>query len=378
MTQTATEATTEEDNFINDENYSINIGLVSNNPFKWMDKVSLYIPMVSFKASPHKQRSYLMSVVCSIATAVICTAIFVYWSILSFLSSNTGYMYDILFFIAFLLKTLSRLILLYYYYKKFTFPWYLLNLTADSNAITRARRRIIFVTVGMIILFIGQMSRKCVELTTGKETYFEALLYLVEMYLLEIPNIFGQFTFSIIVLNTQMQIEELIELISAYNITNEETEIFKDALSEYKKLYNKLKSEYYPMWFWISILKLFSIILWFWIAITNYKNTMYDSPFAGMLWSLWNLMFLIEFICSSNDLSKSYHKFQDVIWETEDKKEIFQNNNDKLNYLFLRDYVVKHKATVKLMKGGEVSIKNAFVFIAVFIFAQVAMYRVLE
>ena len=427
-------------NNVNDVSQTININN-KHNIFQWLEKAHQCFPMLVTPQNFTFKNGCIMIIKNNgidkqslIYASFVLISLFVNigllfgWGVESFthtfknsytteLNPRKNVMYPIIFNFAFLLKVIANLILVFKYFPNEFGPVYPWRKDSIINAITNAEnadntdntdnagltkssstigiininyvridktnKRLKFWVWFSLIVFICQLTRNIIELMIGIDDKIEDCIgFILDIYFIEAPSIFGQLILTIIFLNVKLEMDNLTAAVNSIANCVSNNYNYSDLTIKYKNIYTQFNKDYQTLYLFASC-KIFSILLWLWITLTNYKITFHYTSndddekiflfgiLSGVLWTCWNFIILIEFIIAGDAVTKSYYQFKDKIFLDSD------NNNDSCSANYLRNFVSNYTTTAKFVKDSDVSIQNTRVFFTVFIVTLFATYQIL-
>ena len=319
-------------------------------------------------------------IIFAIISVISTLFVFVYFCTLSFINNvDDNPMYAVIFCIAFLFKSIARLLTMYYYYTQFDPNKFWSHLDSNNTTLTNSTiKRLKFWFILACIIFIAQTIRQSVELANGTDTVYQYILFYIDQYFTEIPSIIAQFTVTVILLRSSLNLKQITSKLTA-NIDVEDDNgnqliSFVDMNEEYKLYIDEFNKEY-KLWSVIMIFKTLSILLWYWINVTTFKRSFIDNPVGGIFWFLWNGMLLIEYIYSSNVLTTTYHEFINRLNGFGFEYNMSESN-DFCSYLYLLQYASNNKLVATFVQNKEISIKNAVVYTFIFVFCMLVTYQI--
>ena len=195
-----------------------------------------------------------------------------------------------------------------------------------------------------------------IKLINNNYNIFDYLIFYIDLYFIELPSIIGQFTFSMIILKSILNLKQLND-----NNLNDLT--IKNIFDEYNKYYIKFEKEY-NIWFIIMFIKILSIFGFYWLYFTNYGNYFHFDPIYGVLFCIFNGIILIEYIYISNYIYNEYNKLKDKLILMGQNKHI-DNDNDNFKYLYLLKFISNKQIIVNFIKNNVTSIENAISYLVI-------------
>ena len=298
------------------------------------------------------------------------------------IQNKRPFMTSLIFVVAFGLKTMSRTILLKYYYTFFIkgksqiLPWMNINKYTDlyDKEIKLTNFRFIFWVFIMVIIVILQFIRQGNnKLGDNNDPDFEYILVFFDFYCTEIPAIIGVFTLSLIYLELQFFLKNMNKLftnnqLGGINLAGkaESSVNFGDIMKQYKAKYDAF-SEINHWFNCIISMKICANLYWFWINFSSFKGN--ANIYASVLYSIWNSIIIIEFVYTGNKVTNVYN----ILKNNVNTYRLFTDINDinYNDYLYFCNIISNYALNATFMES-IVSIRNTVVFIAIFLFFKFA------
>eukprot|EP01083_Nonionella_stella_P042747 115419_1 len=343
--------------------------LANGNLFRWLELCNKCAPMIA-----RKEMSSTIYTTVLITSIISISSVCIYFCVTSIISNMaSNIMYSIMFSLAFILKTIARFITIYYYFIQFDHPYHTFTareMGKYNQIIQATNKRLKIWSVLACIIYVMHVVRQTLEVINGKDSVTQYLLFHIDMCFTEIPTMIAQFTLTVILLHSTLH----LDTIRACILTEDEI-IYSEINGVYKRYYDAFMKDY-RIWFVIMNVKILSIALWFWITITNYKIAFTVAPVAGISWSIWNAIIVIEYIYSSNQVTTRYHQFKHELSLI--GHDDFMSPMDYCQYLYLLYSVSNNKLCVTFIKESEVSVKNAVIYVVMFAFCMLITYQILS
>eukprot|EP01084_Bolivina_argentea_P048033 88530_1 len=278
-------------------------------PFKWLNYWILYLPMFAKKTPSHKKRWFISSVFCTVITASITVFTCGYWSFISY-SDYTFNLFCVLWIVAFITLSTSRIITLYYFATQFNYPWNSIKQrTARTKSINRRIQiEIISIIFSFLILLFSDIYPKLdiIYLTSD-------LLYL---YFIHLPIFICQFVLTIILYKVETKLKEFI-----IKIDNGES-ILVDCdiiLSEYVECRYNFTKKYKILELFVMMRLISSIA--FQVGGIGTGKFKFDSEedifkiLHFLIWSYLDTLPFVEFMLSGLYVTDSFNILHEKLWQ---------------------------------------------------------------
>ena len=287
-------------------------------PWSWFDRTILYFPMYSsIKPDGTDRNKYCSLIVLTLISMIYATFPIIIIIQTQMLSLNLS-IYSINNLFLFLVRSISRIIGVYFFYFQFNYPWHS-SILQQSNASNYNQN--LFWSSLSIIFFILQIGLDvmCSYINLLSKSPLECVLQIAEILMIGWPTRITFFVHFALCLKYKHYLKQL-RLITTTTTRGDNIGII-DIMTMYKRIYREFCSEYTAMFEACVKLYLLGILMWIWIdSYAVFATESNDTSEWNNIWLLavdtvWGLMLMAWYCIPAIIMSEQFVEFERAIWE---------------------------------------------------------------